>query len=213
MKIIQIPLGVFETNTYILHSEMTNESVIIDPAIPSSLIFDQIKERRLSFVVNTHGHFDHIGGNAALKTQTNCSIVIHEADAAMLENPDLNLSRAFGALVSPPADQQLKKSGNFVLKLDNFVFEWFSVPGHTDGEILLYDAEHGVMFSGDFIFADSYGRTDFPGGSADKMRDSLLWIRKFPNDIRVYPGHGESFYLGDWKNMFANFLAVPKTFL
>ncbi len=202
MKIIQMSMGIFETNTYILHSEAISETVIVDPAISSDILLDEVRGRDVSFVVNTHGHFDHIGGNRVLKEMMGCQIVIHQNDALMLEDPEKNLSVHFAnEVVSPPADIELEKPGDFVLKIDGFCFDWVFVPGHTSGGIALYDKENAILISGDFIFKASCGRTDFPEGSELEMRKSLKWVETLPDETMVYPGHKEKFQLGDFKKL------------
>jgi glyoxylase-like metal-dependent hydrolase (beta-lactamase superfamily II) len=172
MKVESICLGELATNCYLLH--INGRIVVIDPAEPSDSLFAFVGKRKVDMVINTHGHFDHIGGDWALKEQ-GAQLLLHRADLPCVEAfyPD-----------HPPIDRYLQE-GDIIadgLKV-------LHVPGHSPGSVILVG--DGVLFSGDLLFAGSVGRTDFPGGSIKAMKMSLRRIFSLFGDCQVYPGHGE----------------------
>ena len=189
----------FETNCYIvacpprsLGDESTREAVIIDPGDEAHLISDAVYgcDVTVTGIVNTHGHADHIGANAALKGEFDCPIMVHELDARFLTDPEANLSTSLGpGMVSPPADRLLKEGDE--IAVGSLTLKVIHTPGHTPGGICLLGAD--VVFSGDTLFMDGIGRTDFPGGSQEQlMRSIRSKLLILPDDTLVYPGHGPS---------------------
>jgi len=180
----------FETNCYIAADESTRDALIIDPGEEAHLISDAAYGLDVTVIgiVNTHGHADHIGANSALKGEFNCPIIIHEADAHLLTDPQANLSAAFGpGIVSCPADRLLKEGDE--IAVGELSFKVIHTPGHTSGGICLF--AEGVLFSGDTLFMDSIGRTDFPGGSQKQLIDAIhTKLLVLPEETLVYPGHG-----------------------
>lgn len=200
MLIRKIVSGGFGVNTYVLLSDDKSSAAIIDPSVPSEEILDSVRGLNLEWIVNTHGHFDHIGGNSFIKMKTGAKIVIHEADADMLTDPAKNLSELLGIkTVSEPADVIIRGDTG-TLKMAGEVFTILPVPGHSEGCIALYQKTSGILFSGDFIFNGAIGRTDFAGSDYRKMQRSLLSIMDLPDGVKVYPGHDEEFVLGGAKN-------------
>ena len=194
----------FETNCYIaacpprsLGDESTREAVIIDPGAEAHLISDAVYGCDVTVfgIVNTHGHADHIGSNAALKGEFECPIMIHEMDAPLLTDPQANLSASigFGGIVSPPADRLLKEGDEIVV--GGLILKVIHTPGHTPGGICLYG--EGTLFSGDALFMDGIGRSDFPGGDhhllIESIRTKLLTL---PDETIVHPGHGPNTTIG-----------------
>lgn len=199
MEIRKIVSGGFGVNTYVLLSTDKNSAAVIDPSVPSEEIIDAVRGLNLEYIVNTHGHFDHIGGNALVKMKTGAKIVIHEADADKLIDPSKNLSVLLGLqTVSEPADVLLR-DGMGTLVMAGKTFEVIAVPGHSEGCVAFYQKENGVLFSGDFIFNGAIGRTDFPGSDFKQMQNSLVKILDLPDNVKVYPGHDEDFILGNAK--------------
>ncbi|MEM3745732.1 MAG: MBL fold metallo-hydrolase [Candidatus Bathyarchaeia archaeon] len=201
MQIIALTVGPLSTNCYILICEETRESAIIDPGfnkIDEELVLEKIREQKLTvkYIVNTHGHLDHISGNKRVKEETNASIAVHYYDADMLTDPKKNLSWMLGLnIISPPPDLMLRDGDK--LRVGQLEVEVLHTPGHTPGSISLYLEDEGVVFTGDTLFAGSIGRTDLPGSSYEKIISSIREkLFGLPDETRVYPGHGPETTIG-----------------
>jgi glyoxylase-like metal-dependent hydrolase (beta-lactamase superfamily II) len=145
--------------------------------------------------VNTHGHFDHIGANKAIKEATGAELLIHEGDSSILASASKQ-SAAFGmnAVSSPPADRYVKHGD--VIDAGEVSLKVLHTPGHTPGGISLL--EKGMVFTGDALFAGSIGRTDFPGGDLMTLLRSIKTnLMTLPDDTRVFSGHGPASTIGD----------------
>lgn len=197
----------FYTNCYLVKSSDSTIAMIIDPIEDSDELKIAARELEIRYIVNTHGHYDHISGNSYFKEKTGARIVTGRDDSAMLGIPDLNLSTFFSVpLISPPADLVIEKE-NETIKLGDDSFSILFFPGHTSGGIGLYRKEDNLLFSGDFIFRDSIGRMDSPTGSIEAMKQSLKKVVLFPAETLVYPGHGLPFYLGEFtRNIYPEIL-------
>ncbi len=188
MDVIRIVNGELETNSYLIVAG--KEAIVIDPA--TQIVKTKVDDLGVDVIaiVNTHGHFDHIGGNQFFSVP----IYIHTLDAAMLTDPNLNLSIHFSlSIVSPPGDYAFSK--NERLNIGPFDIEVIHTPGHTLGSVSLL-IDH-ALFTGDTLFKGSIGRTDLPGGDYEAMRSSLLKLASLSGDLMVYPGHGEITVLKD----------------
>ena len=198
MHLRSFVVGMCETNCYIAADSSSKDAIIIDPGDNADAIIETIRTDGLIVraIVNTHGHADHIAANAALKKQFDCPIMIHELDAPYLADPEANLSALIGYIepISPPADRLLKDGGE--ITIGQLVFRVIHTPGHTPGGISLLENE--VLFSGDTLFADSVGRTDFPGGSHEQLINSIQEkLLVLPDSTLVYPGHGPLTTIGN----------------
>lgn len=192
-----IEIGAMGVNCYIVGCEETREVAVIDPGGNPQGIIGLLEKENLKavYIINTHGHIDHIGGNRAVKEATGAKILIHEDDAKMLVNPVSNFSFLMGNKVtSPPADQYLKEGD--IIKIGNTVeLEVIHTPGHSPGGICLKTGN--IIFVGDTLFQGSIGRTDFPGGSYKQLiqniKEKLLC---YDDNVICYPGHGPATTIG-----------------
>ncbi len=188
-------VGPIDVNCYILKDKESAEAIIIDPGDEGEMILDFIQksDMKVKYIVNTHGHFDHIGADDVLRDALGAEVVIHEADAGMLTDAMGNLSAAFTGgtgFTLKPADKKLKDGD--VITFGDCSLEVISTPGHTVGGICLYDGD-SMLFSGDTLFQSSVGRTDLPGGNNREILKSVRErLSKISDNAEVYPGHGPS---------------------
>ena len=200
MRILSWRVGPLATNCYAVLCEENREALIIDPGFSAGEerhIIDDVIRRgfKVKFILNTHGHVDHISGNGILKRLTDARILIHEEDASMLTDPHENLSFMLGLTVtSPKADRLLRDEDS--IGLGDLEFKVIHTPGHTRGSISLFSEEEKIVFTGDTLFAGSIGRTDLPGSSFRDMMESLGRLMELPDETIVYPGHGDVTSIG-----------------
>ena len=194
----------FAENSYILWRGGRTDAVVIDPGFEPDKILDVLRENNLNLVMilNTHGHVDHIAGNAAMKeAYPGAPILIGKGDAGMLTNSMANLSGLSGIdIVSPAADLQLEEGQT--VGIADLMLEVLEIPGHSPGHIVFVQREPESIhvFGGDVLFNGSIGRTDFPGGSLPMLLDGIrkkLW--PLPAEAIVYPGHGPTTSIGEEK--------------
>lgn len=199
MLVERFTVGRLSTNCYAVKCPHTGEGIIIDPGFEnrreSQEILDYIQGEfsTLKFIVNTHGHPDHTGGNGIVKGRFSAPILIHEYDAPKLQKTEGRM--VGGEEVSPPADRVLQ-DGDLV-KFGRATLKVIHTPGHTPGGISLLGEEE--VFTGDTLFEGSIGRTDFPESSKRDMRQSLKVLADLPKDLKVYPGHGPPTTIGQEK--------------
>ncbi len=190
MEYCSFIIGDIMTNCYLLWSGQ--EAGVIDPGGPVFEVVNFLKNNKLElkWIVNTHGHVDHIAGNLALKNEFNVPIFINERDREMLFSPTTNLSIFLGTeIISPEADKLLKEGDIIRLGLEEL--RVIETPGHTPGGIALYTP--GLLFSGDTLFLESIGRTDLPGGDQQQLLKSIRErLMVLPPETVVLPGHEES---------------------
>ena len=190
-------LGPVYTNCYFLKNKETGELIIIDPAdCPEKieLKVSQMNGKPVAILL-THGHFDHIMAAQAVKEKYNIPIYACRQEEEMLREPEINMTAHCGRDCSIAPDVFLEDLD--VVKIAGFSVQMIHTPGHTKGSCCYYLKEEGVLFSGDTLFCGSVGRTDFPGGSASQIRDSLhRLLAALPDDTSVYPGHDTSTTIG-----------------
>ncbi len=188
-------------NCYILGCENTKEAVVIDPGDDGDQILMALAKSALKvkYLINTHGHFDHVGANKAMKEATNAEIGIHPDDASMLMELSKSASMfGLSAENSPPADILLNHGDQ--LSFGDITLDVIHTPGHSKGGICLYTK--GYLFAGDTLFKSSIGRTDLPGGNYDTLIASIRTkLFGLPDDTIVYTGHGPETSIGDEKRM------------
>ena len=164
-------------------------AVLVDPGDKPWRIVDFLTGHDLVpvCILLTHGHFDHIGAVAALAERYSPEICIHEQDAAMLTDPAESLAARFGVPQTPVSPTRLLHGGDTV-EIGGLSLTVLETPGHTRGSVCY--AGNGVLFTGDTLFKDNVGRTDFPGGSKYALSQSLLALGRLEGAYRVLPGHG-----------------------
>lgn len=201
MILLGLEVGSILTNCYIIGCEETREAAVIDPGGDAGRIIKTIEKNNLkvTHIINTHGHIDHIGANKRLKEETGAELIIHENDAPMLTSAGRNLSLLSGSVVSGPAADRLVKEGD-TIKVGNTVeFKVLHTPGHTPGgmSLVLKVGDKTLLFVGDTLFNSSIGRTDFPGGSYKQLIDSIKEkLMVYSDDTLVYSGHGPHTTIG-----------------
>lgn len=204
VQILTVESQPFAENSYVVWNDGATEAFVIDPGFEPELIREALEERGLTLaaIVLTHGHCDHIAGNADLKrAYPHAPIVIGAGDAPMLSDPMLNMSAFFGfEVTSPPADKRV--SGGDTLTVAGIELDVFDAPGHSPGHVVyvVRGTNPLMVLGGDVLFRGGIGRTDFPGGSFAQLKDSIqraLW--PLPDDSVVYPGHGPTTTTGHEK--------------
>jgi glyoxylase-like metal-dependent hydrolase (beta-lactamase superfamily II) len=191
-----LTVGPLMENCFILGCEETKEAVVIDPGDEANRILKALSKSglKLKYIVNTHGHFDHVGANKQLKAATGAQILIHPLDAPMLSHLAVNAA-AFGlsAQNSPTPDRTLEEGDT--VTFGNITLHVLHTPGHTPGGISLHT--DGYVFVGDALFAGSIGRTDFPGGDFNTLLSSIQKkLFKLGDEVKVLSGHGPETTIG-----------------
>ena len=188
MYLHQAEVGHMAVFAYIVGDPETGEGLVIDPAAAVDGIIATAKENNIGikYIVNTHGHVDHMTGNAEMKTKTGAQIIVHRDDAELVMFTPLPLFRMHGAEKSPYPD--IIVNDGDVITVGNISLKVIHTPGHTLGGISLYSP--GYVFTGDTLFVEAVGRTDFPGGSWPALRHSIMEkLFALPDDTIVMPGH------------------------
>jgi glyoxylase-like metal-dependent hydrolase (beta-lactamase superfamily II) len=194
----------FDENTYLLWRKDRTDCLVVDPGYGPEQILALLDEQKLipAAILNTHGHSDHIAGNAALKKRwPDCPLVIGRGDAGKLTDAQLNLSARYGrALTSPPADKTVR-TGDHVLAA-GFDLEVQEIPGHSAGHVVYLWKENTphLVFVGDIIFLGSVGRSDFFDGDFDQLAAGIrAKLFALPDDTILLPGHGPATTVGQEK--------------
>lgn len=200
MEIYRIEVMPIGTNCYLAYDKDTKEGIVIDPGGSQEQIKKAIDQLAMDVkaIVNTHGHWDHIGANRAVKEKTGAPVYIHAADKDYMTDPKYNVSNMMGTqAAADPADGLLNEGDS--VHFGNCTLKVIHTPGHTPGGISLYG--HDVVFCGDTLFYRSIGRTDLLGGNyqqlIDSIRDKLFTL---PDNTLVCPGHGIMSRIGDEKS-------------
>ncbi len=197
MQIYKIKVGIntgIETNCYIV--EENKKCFIVDPGDEGDKIKNFIRDKKLNpeFIVCTHCHIDHVKDVYFLQESYKIPVFIHPQESVIYEK--WNLANLMGIQFTKFEYQLIGEE----IYLDRIKFDIIHTPGHTPGSIIIVQKEARVIFSGDLLFKDGVGRTDFPGGNENQLVNSLKNLFRFPDNFTVYPGHGEITTLGKERN-------------
>jgi glyoxylase-like metal-dependent hydrolase (beta-lactamase superfamily II) len=200
LKILNYVVGPLNTNAYVIYDVSTLEALVIDPATDEILpkISDLISSGlKVVGIIATHGHADHVCGVKGLRELVGCKFMLHELDVEVLKE-SVEWALEWGIDISfNDVRPDILLKGSEVLRLGSDEIQIIHTPGHTPGSITIYIPSSKVLFTGDTLFKESVGRTDLPGGSWDKLVNSLrILVTRFEHDVVVYPGHGPSSTIG-----------------
>ena len=211
MERISRVVGPASTNVHILADERSGEAIAIDTAIPSiTWIADELAARAwtLRFIVSTHGHWDHIGDNAAVAGATGAGIAVHPLDRESLVHPQ----PLWAPFEIPPSVPAIELAEGGEVRFGSIRLKVLHTPGHTPGSVCLQAADEGLLFSGDTLFAGGWGRIDLPGGSAEAIVESLGRLAELEPAVAVLPGHGATTTIGrerPWLEMVRSARRLP----
>lgn len=198
IQVLKLPLGPIQTNCYIVACEERGQAAVIDPAWDGRGIAATAQQQGydITHILLTHAHFDHVGGLAQLKEETNAPIYIHPDAVEMLSMATMSAAFFNVRIPAPPAPDELLKEGQ-ILTVGNLKLHVLYTPGHAPGHVSFYIPDHRIIFDGDVLFQGSVGRTDLPGGDAETLlktiREQLLVL---PDQTQVFSGHGEVTTIG-----------------
>ncbi len=195
MERLQRVVGPVATNVHILADARSREAIAIDTAIPSlRWIADELVERSwtLKLIVSTHGHWDHIGDNAAVAAETGAVIAVHPLDRERLTDPQ----PLWAPFEIPPSVPAVELAEGGEIRFGEIRLRVLHTPGHTAGSVCLLSTDDSVLFSGDTLFAGGWGRVDLPGGSPDEMAGSIARLAELEDGLAVMPGHGPPTTIG-----------------
>ncbi len=194
LTITQFPAGPIETNAYLVVDDATNDAIVIDaPPDSVDLIAGGIARTgaNVRSIVITHGHWDHIADTNGLARALNVPVYAHAGVVDRITNPAGDFPVEIPAAT---VDHQLDEGD--VVMVGSHSFTVLFVPGHDEGHIALYDAEAQVFLGGDVLFPGGHGRTDIPGSDQAVMNRTIKRLLALPDDVVVYPGHGETTTIG-----------------
>ncbi len=197
IKIGRMVLSICQTNCYFLYREDTKKCIVVDPADQGGHIYRALTGNgfEIAGILLTHGHFDHIWGVRELKELSGAKVYALEEERELLGNARKNVSAQAGRACTLEADAYVTDGQS--LTIADMTCQVIATPGHTAGGCCYYFAEAGFLLSGDTLFADSVGRTDLPTGSMGTLvrsiKDKLFVL---PQQVKVYPGHGDATTVG-----------------
>ena len=197
-----LEVGPLSVNCYVVACEQSREGVVIDPGGDVEMIIRLVDQLGLKIhtIINTHGHFDHLGGNRQALEAFGARLLIHQADAPMLgRSAEVALRYGLQGENSPEADAFLTDGMEVFFGTGRM--KVLHTPGHTQGGCCLYFEDEQIVITGDTLFADSIGRTDLPGGSHEQLLESIRTkLFTLPDTVTAYPGHGPQTTIGHEKS-------------
>ena len=196
LNVIELSLGDYQTNTYIVHAKGAKSCCIIDPGYDAKVILSKVAALGLTVdaVLLTHGHFDHVGAVEDIVKATGCKLWMSESDWSQFPNP---VTSYFYPLANCDFTEVNFCEDGEVIQAGGLTFLTLATPGHTHGSVC-FRCEN-ALFTGDTLFAGSCGRTDLPGGDGKWLRQSLQRLAELEGDFIIFPGHGESTTLAEEK--------------
>jgi glyoxylase-like metal-dependent hydrolase (beta-lactamase superfamily II) len=189
------PIGPLATNVVVLADSASREAIAIDTATPClEWIAGALAERdwTLKLIVSSHGHWDHIGDNAAVSEHTGAPIAVHPADRDRLAET----SPLWAPFEIPPSVPAVELAEGGEVRFGSISLRVLHTPGHTEGSVCLMATDERLLLAGDTLFAGGWGRVDLPGGSAEAMAGSLARLAELEDPVRVIPGHGATTTIG-----------------
>ncbi len=200
LKIGRIVMGMCQTNCYFVYEEGKDRVLLFDPADKGSYIYSALKDKGFTVgaILLTHGHFDHIWGVEEIRELSGAKVYAYEKEKELCEDASLNVSKGAGRACVVKADQYVKDGGEITEA--GITCRLLATPGHTSGSCCYYFEADKILISGDTLFQESVGRTDLPTGSMGTLvrsvKDKLFPL---PDEVKVYPGHGEATTIGHEK--------------
>jgi len=198
ISIDTIITGQLKQNCYVLSIPRVGE-ILIDPGADEETILDRVKKRDIKYIVNTHGHYDHIGAVSAVKNKFSAPFLLHGADIPLLKQANIYrfLFASRLTVTIPEVDGDLSNPNDpLLINFDNFGFSVLETPGHTPGSVCLKIQDS--LFSGDTLLFPGSVAINLPGFDPALLESSINLLRRLPEETKVYPGHGSPFYLGEF---------------
>ena len=200
LKIGKIVMGSVQTNCYFLYQENENKIIVVDPADRGEYLYNAFTEAGLEVaaILLTHAHFDHIWGCNKLRELSGVQVFAYEDEREVCESAKLNVSEDVGRPYTVTVDWYLRDGEK--VNIEGMEFTVIATPGHTQGSCCYYFENDKILVSGDTLFEGSVGRTDLPTGNGRTLSNSLKnRLMVLPEDVKVFPGHGDATTIGDEK--------------
>jgi hydroxyacylglutathione hydrolase len=197
-----LPVGLIQTNCYVIGCEETGEGAILDPGGHPDRILAAVDRHNLTvkYILNTHAHFDHTEANGEIVRATGAPLAIHPLERPLLEAA--GGAALFGLRADPGPPPDLELADGDELEIGTLCFQVLHTPGHTPGHVCFYEPEEKVLFDGDVLFRRGVGRADLPGGNWQQLLDSIRRVLfALPDETVVYSGHGEATTIGEEKRL------------